>query len=743
VRPPNARRILVCLVAGLVLSACHAQRVAAPPARVAEPAVVPPAAVRDAEFASVVHRLLRDGSRSAARESLLAGAIERALHHAGERFVAHQDERGMATLTGAIYLARSGELTPAMVAPSAEALRGAIAFVSQRGDGGRAVALLSFLRATFPADSVERKDVDEHLAALTTWVKETVRGDGVQTLGDTERASVSRALLEANKDTTAAARDSVVRWIERSLRFHEERTAGAPRPRREDMLEAFRAFRSGAQTLVSLYLRNGDGAGAYSELVTGAVRKITPPSLFDKVDAVGNGGDAAAWRDLLDWLWAPGHGDEDAETGAGDEPEFTIDPDLHKAALWGAAVEAYRRDATQLRLNLALSTLLLQLGLTEVAPLVLADGVVTSPDAVKVNASLRFVLQAIVHEDNAEDPASARRTYASAEPLLRLASRADLARKLDPSPARVQLVMGSIESHAAELSAARALYESSASVEPSADAFVALSAIERQQGKLDAALADLAKALDAPDARKSPLAAGEIRLAAFELRRQQGGLDGAREELSRALSLGLEARKISGRPPLRSRAERLVAHALDRFSDRAGSARAFERAFAAAGEDRRELTTTVLDAASSALVLGDVSGAARAVDRALTAGLADEDLVYVALWAGLVDKSASAQGALAGVRDDGRWVGRLASWGLGRIRDQDLVASARTASQRTEATFYVAMARRAAGDVDAATRGLREVAGSAAIELMEVRIARDLLAGPARNLAGPPPLPAP
>jgi hypothetical protein len=138
-----------------------------------------------------------------------------------------------------------------------------------------------------------------------------------------------------------------------------------------------------------------------------------------------------------------------------------------------------------------------------------------------------------------------------------------------------------------------------------------------------------------------------------------------------------------------------------------------------------------------------------ATDRALSSGLSDEDLVYVALWFQLVNRALHVQPdplgaqALASIRDDGRWVGRLARWGLGRIKDAELLASARTVSQKTEATFYLAVARAAAGDAAGSQSGLRDVVKSTAIDLVEVQLARDLLAGPERNLAGPAPVAVP
>ena len=54
------------------------------------------------------------------------------------------------------------------------------------------------------------------------------------------------------------------------------------------------------------------------------------------------------------------------------------------------------------------------------------------------------------------------------------------------------------------------------------------------------------------------------------------------------------------------------------------------------------------------------------------------------------------------------------------------------------ASFYTALSRKIAGDA-AADKTLAEVAQSPAIDLVEVQLARDLLAGPSRFANGPKP----
>ncbi|KYF88489.1 hypothetical protein BE18_02700 [Sorangium cellulosum] len=73
------------------------------------------------------------------------------------------------------------------------------------------------------------------------------------------------------------------------------------------------------------------------------------------------------------------------------------------------------------------------------------------------------------------------------------------------------------------------------------------------------------------------------------------------------------------------------------------------------------------------------------------------------------------------------WTGKLAAWANGKISDADLGKLAQNAAQRVEAQFYTAMAKKAAGDAGADER-LRAVSKSPVIDLLEVHLAREMLA---------------
>ena len=701
-------------------------------------------AVPDDAFAPSLHKLLRDGKSSPERLGLLAGVVSRQLSHAKERFSAGQQERGLASINGAFYLVRAGEFRKEMLTGAEPALASAISVIAPRGDEARAVAFLAMQNGLIAPGTAARRDNDEHMAALRTWMRDIRRENGLSALGDEQRVQATRSLVEPTAESLRAAREATVQWIERALKMNDERRAGPARPRREDALEAFRVFRSGAESLAALYLRHGDAAGALADIERTSARKITPPSLYERLERTANGGDAAAWRDLLAWLWNPERKDSPGSRNAENDPEFAVEPGLLKAALFGTAVEAYRLDPTASDVAVALATLLVQFGLPEGAPLVLADSVLPHPEPALLSGALGLVYQTILREDDADDSAAARRVYAASEPLLALASRPEWKDRLEPGAGRVKLAMGTIETRAGNLGAAKPLLESSVALEPTVDAHLTLAAIERQAARPQAALDQLTRALATSEAKQHPRSAGEAHLNTFEVLKDLGASDKANVALASALTSSLEARRRAKDAVAKVHAERLLARVLFRFSDTAGATRATERAFVYAGQDKRELAATVLEAAQRAFLKKDVAAARTSVTRGLAGELADDDLVYAALWLLFTEKETktrtdgTAGRALASIKDDGRWPGRLSAWALGKVKDGDLLTGARTMGQKTEASFYTSLSRKIAGD-GAATKTLAEVANSTAIDLVEVRLARDLLAGPSRFADAPMP----
>ena len=162
---------------------------AAPKTPAAEGAIKP-APVSDDAFATSVHKLLRDGKPSAERLNLLAGVVSRQLAHASERFAVGQQDRGLASLSGAFLLVRPGEFGMEMVAGREQALASALAVVAPRGDEGRSLAFLTMQKGALASSSATpaaKADNEGHRRFASVASRHATRNDSPESLGNNQR----------------------------------------------------------------------------------------------------------------------------------------------------------------------------------------------------------------------------------------------------------------------------------------------------------------------------------------------------------------------------------------------------------------------------------------------------------------------------------------------------------------------------------------------------------------------------
>lgn len=698
-----------------------------PPPNVGSNEALPPIVeVSDDAFSTSLHRILRDGNRTSERQGLLAGVVRRQLAHASRKFALGADDRGTASTVGALYLLRIGEGRGDMIdASAADALKGAMAKFGPRGDEGRALVLLTMRAAALPAGSPERAEVEEHLRALERWALETRKGGPSQVLGTEERAKVGRALLDPTDTAVAEAAAAIGAWLAQGAKYNAILNATGQRPDREEVPEAVRALRTAGPSIASLHLRFGDAKSAVKSIERFGARRYVPDLLYDRLRRAAEQDGAREWQALAAVLsGAMGPVDEE------DEEAILLSPDLAEAGLWGATLEAYRRDPQHFPTAAILGAQLVRLGMSEAAPLVLHGALENPPSPQALSASMEVLLGALDADSDADDVEACRRTFQAAAPLLAMA---DKARGVEPGPERARFFMASIEISAGNLTAAKPLLESAVKAAPSVGMYTMLAAVERQSDNPAAALANVERALAAPDAKYSLLDLAEAYLLAFEIHRDTADEGRAKTALGAALATVLAVRKGAMDMGSRLRAERLLAHVLGGYGDGAGAARAMDRAMEIAGEDRVALSATVLDAIGHAFVRKDLASARAALRKGLDAAIRDDELVYGGLWVQFLEREqkvtsdGAAETALRRAGGRGAWTGKLAAWASGRLSEADLAAAAQSASQRIEAAFYTAIARRAAGDPAADTR-LRDVAKSPVLELLEVQLARELLA---------------
>lgn len=682
---------------------------------------VDPLPVGQAEFAAKAQLALGTRAMDTQQRRLVAGVVRQQLTRAQARFESGATEAGLAALTGALFLLRAGEHQPEIFRGYEGALSAAAAEVARTGNEGRALALYSILGQLLP-EGPERRDVREHLAALSRWLEAQKSAGPIQAAVARHRTALDRALFEASWASLHEANAATVAWINAALSLDPTTLQISSPAEREQAVQAYRAIRAGGGTLVALYLRHGDATGALKAIDNRTLERIVPPQLTERLERAEEG-DSQAWFDLFMLF---------EQAASSETPEMAIDAQVAQAASWGAAVELYRNAPGETRNAMPLAEKLESLGFAEVAPRVLAQTLDKDSDPEAVSWGMALTLRAMLSENELGQLDGARRAYREAAPIVRLARSRQLVRRVRPSAARLQYVMGALELEGANLDRARPLLQAAFDQDPqNISSLRQVAAIDRQRGKEGEALKVLSEVAALARAQADHGTVTEVLLSSYEIYRDRNEVPNSASALRSALEAALQARGAARTRAELANAERLLARVLDHYGNRQGAERAIERAYEASRSDVAELSTTVLDASRRALTLRDLRGAREAVRRALDAGLAGEDLVYVALWLRLLEmqlnesSDGTTEEALAAVESDRRWPSVLRAWGQGKVDGQGLLAAARNQVERTEALFYAGMTESSPAQARAS---LEQVAKSQAISLLEVMIAKDLLA---------------
>lgn len=686
-------------------------------------------AVSDQDFAAQTYRLLLDGAATRERAGALVGVVRHQLRRTTLRFEQGSPSAGLRSLLGGMLLIRVGEHRREVLDGGQRALSRGAAEVARLGQEGYAVGFYSMLAGALPAGP-ERAEVDAHLKAIQDFARSTQGSGPVRAAGNQARVAVQRALVESTPEAVKFAEEKLYEWIRRGADFNTVEQPMTSNVDRDEMFEAYRGQRTGPTALAALYLRHGDAHAALAALEAAEIARLVSPELRDHLQRAAEERDPVAWAALCRFFQAT------AETS-----DYGFDPELMSGAAWGSAVELYRAEPSTLRGAMPLAAQLITHGMAEVASVVLTSVLTKQSSAEELGIALATLLNAIIAEDAAGQIDGARRTYTQAAKLIELAEARPIASKVSPGAARLHFVMAALETRRAELDRARPLLERALALEPSIEALTMVTSIERQKKNTDAALRAADGSLELARRAGDLLAECDALLQKFEVLRDAGRPE-AGKALDEALARAIDATR-AGRPgPSQARVERLLARILEQYGDRAAVRRATARAYEAAGGDSRQLAATVLDAARRALTQGDLPAARAAAQRAIDAGLASDEMVYVALWLQLLERrfatpsDGTVEEAYAAIDESSGWPARLRAWARGKISDQELVSAARDPAERTEATFYVAMSEQLSGKPEAQGR-LRDVATSAAIDLMEVAIARDLLA-PTKSYRLPP-----
>ena len=708
------------------------------PAHHAERVTRADVAVDDDQFPSAVRDLLASEPQSKERQQRLTGVVARQMSRVSSRFKAKNRENAVSSFAGAMFLVRAGELTTEMLGPNGyDALRSASDEFAKRGDEGRARAAYEMLMRVAPPK--EKADIKAHLDAISAWTRDTAGNGSMQTAGALEAAAVTRLLLEPSVEARDDAVAKTLDFIDKAIQVKTARRARGMQITREEGLEAVRALETGTTVLVAIYLRSGDAHGALAALEKANLKdpQMTRPELMGALKAVVERPDTDRWLDLARML-RPGQRGQPR----GDEEDFGRDSDLLRVASFVSACEAYRLDSTSPEPAAFVATTLVELGMGEAAPAILADSVKAQKDPRIVGFGLAVTMQAMLRALDAEEGDSARRSFKAAEPLLGAADA--LKGKVQPSPARLYALMGEIEIREGGLEAARKLLDASMERERSGAVLMNLARLDWHAGNTKEALDRLKHALVADDVAKDPALRAEVLLITSDITREQGDASAARKPLADALRDLAKARGATEADD-RARVERLISRVLDRFGAAKSAEKALARALEAAPRDKRQAAATIGQIVGRAFVRGDLAAAREGLARGQVAELGREDIVYDALWVHLLErqhrdtKDSTAERILVGASDDPRWIGKIAAFGAGKLKASDLVAAAQTPTQKTEALFYAAIDRKVAGDAKGADEGLKQVISSTGLDLVEFGLAREILGGARAQVGGPVP----
>jgi hypothetical protein len=707
----------------VVLAACHSRTgVVAPPVQ-RPPENFAVREISDELFGATVVKVLRSKERGGERSSLLGGVVRRQLRRADGLMKSGEQEAGLRAVRGAIWLVRAGEARPEMWEGASSPLEQAAEEAARVGDEGKARALYSLVKQAGPPAAVAAA-VDEHLAAIDRFARTDPTAHDLETAGDQQRVAVQRALHEPSQQTLEQAAQKLCAWMQKSLQSDVLERWGDPSFDREEAIEAFRARRFGAMTLVGVFLRHGAPMDALDWLERNDLGRMLPSDVRDRLEQAGEDDEPKAWHVLYQ------HFQNEAEPSRADS---SIGVELAEAAAFGVAVELYRSHPTELVSAGPLALMLPELMLGDVVPPLLNTTLPENLSREDASWSMALTMRALLSHGAAGDITVARRLFAESRPLVDRATK--LAKSEDaprPHPARLYAVMATLESRNAELGRARDALKQALQLEPSAAMYVELARIERQLDRFDDAHQALMASLTSARKAADLLTEAEAQILLYELESERGNSAAATQALRDALGTTLSARDRAHQPEEQAQAERRFARVLELYGEYDGAKRASRRALDAARTSEQQRTATILDAARRALTYGDLGAARKTLRDALEMGISGTDCIYLALWVRLIERQrqtpsdGSVEEALARVGDVASWPGRLKSWALGGVSDAEIERGARTEAEKTELRFYQTMATPGRDD-EAQRRAIVEVSRSHAVGLVEVSVARDLV----------------
>jgi len=689
------------------------QTISATPAELREIAAAP---LSEEDFAGETHRLLLSSDRSEKTKLLLAGAVQYQLKRAHRLFKGGHTHQAEDIVTGALLLLRhDDELLSATLGQEAPLLEAAHA-AARSGDAGRAGALYQ-LTLLVSHDSKTRSEVNKHLKALTKWNKSTQGSTALEKIGEKTRRSLARSVVDPRADSYLTARDDVISWMRAALASSAGKESPRSRSERDLAMEAYRAIRSGAPALIAINLRQGTPTAAVRSLEEAGLEQAMPPGVRRILEQIGDDDDPEAWFELYRQL-------ESMRVEGGTEtqhPKYVADG----ATLW-AAIGLYRSSPGNFEHAMPLAMTLVEFGMPEVASTLLSSNSDDRTSDKALSWALSLVSRGLIELSSTDQLKAARRSYQQADKLLAMAQKNN---PHGSGPARARYIMASLESRHGFVERALPLLEKAIAQEPLPEVLLRLSHLQIQQKQLKKGQRTIERSIQLAQKSGDLLLESQGEEALFRLYRKERKTEQSAAALHRSLARILVLKKMELSQEHRAAAERQLARVLEYYGEKREVRAAYERALEASRTNAMELEVTLTEMARSALTHGDLRLARRATQSALDLGLPPENTIYIALWLHLLEKNQSppiqslSREIFSQAKETQGWLEYLRKWGLSEVDITHLKERASGIPENVEADFYAVLNRKKLDET-----ALAKVAGSPAIELIEVRIAQDLLA---------------
>lgn len=694
-------------------------RAAAPAVTPVQVSDAPATSVTSAEFPRVLSDILHTDDRSQKTKLLLAGVVQYQLTRAQGLFDKGLSEEAEDVVTGALLLLRHDDELLSATRNQALPLVQAGHAAARMGDAGRASALYQLALST-TNDAPLKAELTEHLAAIKAFNSSVTGSDALLSLGEQTRTALSQSVVYPSAPNYLLAKESIVSWMRGALSSAELDSETATAHQRDVALEAYRAVKTGAPAMVALNVRQGAPLAAVDALRQAGLERALPPAYISILESTVQDDSAEAWLTLF----------RQFEELRSEEPsELTLPRYVNDGAAFWAALGLYRHGGGRLEYAMPLAMTLVEFGIPEVASVVLAKNLGTSPRSDALVWSLTLVLRGLLELSRTDQLLAARRSYQAAQPLFDRA-QTQLG-ETGPDPARAQGLMAALEVRHAHLAEARVLLLDAQRISREPHTSLRLGHIERHLGQRAKAESLYQEAVSLAQKNGDLLIESEAELAQFALLRDADQRDAAASALARSLTRALLLQRMAPSTATGPQIERHLAGILQYYAASQELHATYQRALEQSRTSLGELEMTLTDMARAALTLGDLRLGSSAATEAIKLGLAPENAIYIALWYQLLQRQLGqpSDGVSRQIFEQaGRargWPGVLRRFGLGELSAEQLTAEAQSAVEKTEAAFYSLLMQTKPGDARFESE-LARIAQSDAIDLIEVRIAADL-----------------